>query len=253
MFCSNCGKQIADEAKFCDGCGAQQGVKVEVPNNRNDVYSSTESQQNKPKSNTKKIPTMTVKIIVIVVVLVAGSLIGKFVIAPSYTKEQTGGNGNNQGGQTITSQNDVPNPAYDAIFDGTYIVRMPAMFNMDTMSFAQKEADGVIYCGDYGYKDDLVKKIVAATYIPIHNLTEADKSLLENTARSELAMYEALDFCMVSYNMSGNYFSYTIEFDNLDMPQNYSKLYSIGYLEKNAPISMSETENRMIAKGAVKK
>lgn len=251
MFCSNCGKQIADGSKFCDECGAQQGVKAETPNNQNEVYSSAESQQNKPKSKAKKSPTMSVRILIVVVALIAGSLVGKFVIAPSYTNDQTAGN--NQGGQTITSQSNISNPAYDAIFEGTYIVRMPAMFNMDTMSFAQKNADGTIYCGDYGYEGDLVKSIYATVYIPIQNLTDADRSLLESAARAELAKFEALDFCKVSYNMGGNYFSYSYEFKNVDLSQNYSKLYSIGYLEKNAPISMSETEKRMIASGSVKK
>lgn len=26
MFCSNCGKELADNAKFCDGCGSQINV-----------------------------------------------------------------------------------------------------------------------------------------------------------------------------------------------------------------------------------
>lgn len=158
MFCSNCGKQIADGSKFCDECGAKQGVRVEITDKQNNVYSNTEAQQSEAKLNAKKSPTLSVKIIVIVIVLVAGSLIGKFVIAPSYTKWQTGGS--NQGGQTITSQINVTHTEYDAIFEGMNIVRMSTIFNMDTMSFAQKDADGIIYCGDYGYEGDLVKRIV---------------------------------------------------------------------------------------------
>lgn len=29
MFCSNCGKQLPDDAKFCNYCGAVQNVNVQ--------------------------------------------------------------------------------------------------------------------------------------------------------------------------------------------------------------------------------
>lgn len=31
MFCSNCGKNLADDARFCDGCGAQLGAPAAAP------------------------------------------------------------------------------------------------------------------------------------------------------------------------------------------------------------------------------
>lgn len=30
MFCSKCGKQLVDDSKFCNGCGAQQEVLTQV-------------------------------------------------------------------------------------------------------------------------------------------------------------------------------------------------------------------------------
>ncbi|MBQ6884361.1 MAG: zinc ribbon domain-containing protein [Clostridia bacterium] len=251
MFCGNCGKQLDENAKFCDECGAQQGVSAQINDNPNNVYSNTDAQKKETKPTTKKSSAMSVRILIVVIALIAGSLVGKFVIAPSYANDEP--EKNNLGGQTITSQSNVSNPAYDAILEGANIVRMPPFFNMDTMSFAQKNVDGTIYCGDYGYEGDLVKRIYSTVYVPIQNLTDTEKSLLESSAKAELAKYEALDFCTVNYNMSLNYFSYTIEFKNIDLAQNYSKLYSVGFLENNAPISMSETEKRMIDGGSVKK
>jgi len=31
MYCKNCGKQIPDDAKFCQNCGANQTEKTETP------------------------------------------------------------------------------------------------------------------------------------------------------------------------------------------------------------------------------
>lgn len=33
MFCSNCGKQIASDAKFCDGCGKAVATPQQTPQN----------------------------------------------------------------------------------------------------------------------------------------------------------------------------------------------------------------------------
>lgn len=37
-FCSNCGKQLDDKAKFCSACGASRPVQTENENKRNTVY-----------------------------------------------------------------------------------------------------------------------------------------------------------------------------------------------------------------------
>lgn len=61
MFCKNCGKRLADDAKFCDGCGAQLAATV----------SQTAPIQN-PKSKGKKIGG------IVMVVLGGLSVLGSF-------------------------------------------------------------------------------------------------------------------------------------------------------------------------------
>lgn len=48
MFCSNCGKEIPNETKFCSYCGAPQGGAVPNPSPSPEAVS-----QVKPKSNGK--------------------------------------------------------------------------------------------------------------------------------------------------------------------------------------------------------
>ncbi len=52
MFCSKCGKEIAENAKFCDGCGMQLGADVDagVQNNSNNT---SVGENSKPKVKSK--------------------------------------------------------------------------------------------------------------------------------------------------------------------------------------------------------
>ncbi len=70
MFCKNCGKEISDGTKFCNHCGASQQetaqpVKTGAP---------------APKNN-------TVKIAIVAAVALVCFVLGYFVIAPSFTKD----------------------------------------------------------------------------------------------------------------------------------------------------------------------
>ena len=37
MFCSRCGKEIADGSVFCNYCGAKQSVPAPAPGNKNGI------------------------------------------------------------------------------------------------------------------------------------------------------------------------------------------------------------------------
>ena len=42
MFCSRCGKEIADGSVFCNYCGAKQSVPAPAPENKNGIsFAST--------------------------------------------------------------------------------------------------------------------------------------------------------------------------------------------------------------------
>jgi len=38
MFCPNCGKQIPDNANFCEFCGARLNNNNNLVNNENNIY-----------------------------------------------------------------------------------------------------------------------------------------------------------------------------------------------------------------------
>ncbi len=245
MFCSNCGKQIPDNTKFCNHCGAQQSsgspaeTVAEVKTDSSTVKTSGD--------NNKKQPKKKANIVVILAAVLCAFLIGKFIIAPGPQPKHD-------------TKFEPPKPSlvtdngdYEAVFEGTYIVHFQSMFNMDMASFALKQADGTISCLDYGYKDDIVKQFVETIYIPVSEYDDAQKAELENSTRAEFADIEALSCASVTYKMSVNYLTVTCTFSDVDKEENYTELNNAGILETDTFISMSETEKVRLNEGFAKK
>ena len=260
MFCSNCGKQIPDNTKFCNYCGAQQ----QIIENTDSAPKTTVNQPeiaDTPTQQPKKAPKKKANIFIVLAVVLFASLIGKFVIAPLLVSDsgKNNGVGNqvSQSHQTTNNNNsstvNADNPAYEAIFDDTYIVHFQIFFNMETKNFAMEDDKGNIYCADYGYKDDVVKQWVKTVYIPVSEYTDTQKTELENTMKTQFATVDALNCCTVTYKMSTNYFTITCTYSDVDQASNYAELYSAGILQTNTFISMSATESTLLGQGFVKK
>ena len=245
MYCSNCGKQIPDNTKFCNHCGTQQtavnnDAEPKVNGNQQTVVDVSVQQP-------KKAPKKKANIFIVLAVVLCAFLIGKFVIAPSIdpTPEPDPEPSNPS---IVTDNGD-----YEAVFEGTYIVHFQSMFNLDTASFALKQADGIISCEDYGYEDDIVKQLVETVYIPVSGYDDAQKAELERTTRAEFADIEALSCVSVTYKMSVNYLTVTCTYSDLDKEENYTELYNAGMLNTKTFISMSETEKDRLNEGFAKK
>ncbi len=264
MFCSNCGKQLDENAKFCDGCGAQQGAGNDInsasnqqaPNSNPNVNANYQTSHTEPTPQAKKVSKKTTNIIIAAAIVLVAFLIGKFAIAPSMSSgggENTGGQSTSNTNSTYSSSNAISNSAYDDILTEAYIVHFQPMFNMDSASFVSKLSDGSIVCADYGYEGDQIIQWVETLYIPVTNYTDSQKTEAENNVRNNYAKLEALSCCNVKYKMGTNYLTVTVEFSDVDKAENYSALYQVGILTTNGPISMSATESGLIAQGAVKK
>lgn len=245
MFCSKCGKEISEDTKFCNHCGAQQGGAVnEKPSDK----------KNKAKKSPKKVMLSLAAMLVCY-------LVGSYVIAPAMLSDS--GEDNDTGNSSVQSQlsnennddssADSANPVYDAIFDDTYIVHFPTFFNMEMNNYAMKGNDGTIYCADYGYKDDVVKEWVETIYIPVSEYTDTQKLELENSMKSQFAKIDSLNCCTVDYKMSTNYLTITCTYSDVDKAENYTELYNAQILQANTLASMSETETGLLNQGFVKK
>ncbi|MBQ9846753.1 MAG: hypothetical protein IJO58_02935 [Clostridia bacterium] len=190
-------------------------------------------------------------------------IIGRFVIAPSlesdsdddgYT-EHTSSQYTPQ--QSTESNNDISvnqsSSAYDAIFDDTNIVHFQTFFGMETANFASKQAGNIICCADYGYKNDVVKQWVETLYVPVTGLSEAGKTQLETSLKTQYATFESLSCCTVEYKMGTNYLTVKFTYSNVDQAAKYNELYNAGILTTNSNISISATESTLLNQGFVKK
>ncbi|WP_405380499.1 zinc-ribbon domain-containing protein [Phascolarctobacterium sp.] len=250
MYCNHCGAPQPDGSKFCSNCGeklaADQAAAKQQPQSKSAPNTQQAAKTEKKKG---KLPVWGIALIAL-----AAFLLGQFVIAPAMSPNSDAGD--HSGSQSTQSQNGGntdANPAYEAIFNDTYIVHFQTFFNMEMESFALKQEDGIICCADYGYEDDVVKQWVETMYIPVSEYTDTQKTELENTMKTQFATVEALNCCSVTYKMSTNYFTITCTYYDVDKPENYGELYNAGVLPVNTFISMSATGDTLVNQGFVKK
>lgn len=261
MFCQNCGKKIADDAKFCDGCGAV--VNGTAPR-QTTAQSTVPVKKEKQK---KKTP-----IWLIILVALAAYVIGRTLIAPAMMSGSEQKNGTSYeettgGGQlSETFSFDVPdtpveadtqNAAYDEIFSSHYIVKMDTLFfGMDSAAFAKEDSDGMIDCIELGYQDDVVRAWVETVYIDISGMSETDKTALDSQLRDTYGALESLSYATISYNLGSSYYTLTIRLDDLDQSDVLHDAVDQGLIVVTGEadiLSMSMSESNLLAQGYVKR
>src|ERR1700684_3004346 len=91
MFCSKCGKENADDATFCGGCGAKIGAGVTE-------QAKASPPQAAPQATSKKRPSLTILIGggfigLVIIVIVIGVITKSGPPAPTGTNAASGSNG----------------------------------------------------------------------------------------------------------------------------------------------------------------
>ena len=245
MFCPKCGKELSGDSKFCPQCGAPHSAEGSAP-------------------KSKKAPKKG-KLLLPLAICLCAFLLGKFAIAPmlagpgdddgqpseSY-QESDNRQDRNETTDNSSQEQNSGSTAYDAIFADTYIVRFQDFFMMETANFAM-ESEGIIYCADYGYQDDVVKTWVETMYIPVSEYTDSEKTELEANMKAQFTAVEALSCCTASYDMGLNYFTISFTYADVDQEAVCTELYQAGLLTENTFISMAATEETLLSQGFVKK
>lgn len=259
MFCNQCGASQPEGSKFCSTCGADlTAAPAAAPATPKPQPATPQPAAGSHQSAGSKPPKKKTPIWLTAVIVLAAFLLGKFVIAPSMLSEpdDSSDNSGSQIQQTSSgteTESTIANPAYDAVFEDTYIVHFQMFFNMDTASFVKELENGTICCSDYGYQDDVVIDFVETMYIPVSEYTDDQKTEVESSVKASLSAVEALACCSVKYNMSVNYLTVTISYSSVDKAENYTALYNANILTENTFISMSETEKILLNDGFIKK
>lgn len=261
MFCQNCGKGIADNAKFCPHCGTVNNTASNSYNGGQSTDTvagnSSPAPQEKPKKKTKNI------IIALVAMLVAG-LVGKFVIAPAlvsdYDENTTQKQTTNRFEFEEIDDNVVTivNPDYTSVFTDRYIVNMDTVFyGLDSNAYVMVYSDGMIEKLEFGYKDDAISEMVDTLYYPISEATEEEVVAIETTLKEYVSPLEELNFCEVSYSKMGSFYSVVIKMEGLDNAENVNALsrtgIDFGLTGSGSLISMEKTDEGLLRSGFIKK
>lgn len=251
MFCQKCGKQIPDNSKFCNGCGAQV-ASVTSAQQVNNTAPRNEAQ--KPKK--KKFNFLSTLIVVVVVFFLAKAV--GYVIGNSYGK-----NGPKETepsisiSSTIAVEPVVTNSEYSKVFTDRYIVFVPTVFfGLESDCYVQVTEDGIVDHQQFGYKDDIVVEFVETVFVPAEGWSDADKQAYEQTIR-ETYGDTGMDFVTLgNINITGNYISFSLELKEMDKSENVRVAADAGIIIMDDTYSlwgMSDTDRALLAEGYIKK
>lgn len=287
MFCSNCGKQIPDNTKFCSYCGAQQAAGNNMnsaPNqqrytsgatgNQQPVYTANQPQRKPPK---KKKNNILVVFLVVLVMSGVGTMVGKSM-AKSYEDDSKSdgivldNNLDTKKTELPPAQENTPveestaeteeNPEYTKIFADRFIVQMPAMFmTKERASFAKVTEEGMVESMQIGSSDDVITDMIETIYIDVSTMSDSDKEAMDATLSGKYAEFENMDFLTISTNMGTSYYSFSCKMTNLDEKENLTAAIEAGLISVTTPgstdavdyLSMKSTESALLSGGYIKK
>ena len=262
MYCTKCGSQIPEGSKFCGSCGAMQQVAQQPVEHKTAQYSQVQPEVTSQPVEQGKKKSKGNKIVITCVVVLCAWIIGKIAggsMADSYNDDNYSnsdyestlnnaselGNIDDSGDAEVT----VANSEYTEIFTSRNIVEAPTfMMGMDSASFAAEVDNHCIQKVEFGYKDDVVLKMVQRMYIPIENYSSIDeiKNLYQEV--------EQADCCTVEYQDGNLFYTVAITCEDMDDLDNIAALYQLGMVSTATDrVSMKETEAGLIANGYVKR
>lgn len=277
MFCSKCGTQLADNTRFCTNCGAQIAAPAAAASEPQaapsyETYNAAASPAEDPVKKPKKGLSKAAKVIIVIAVLIVASGIGKAISTVFVNSTQNdnetlpvittqgntlfGGDDSTEAAAPETTEaaaEETDNPAYFAVLNEAYIVHFVPFFGLESESFVTTLENDIIYCLDFGYKNDTIKQWVETLYVPISGNSEEETDAVENNLRANFAAFDAYDCCTVEYNRGTSLLTVTITFNDVDTYDTYSALHELGLTETKTQLSMNETIKNFLAQGYIQK
>lgn len=280
MLCSNCGKEIPENTRFCNYCGADQTVKT--------GQGSSFSEVEPPK---REKPKKKKNILLVLVAVLAASSIGqiagrKFAQSGAEDKKPDSVVLDNSIDEKKKTEDKIPElkeiekpeietetetetepkaesvPAeaasYEQIFRDRNIVQSPQLFMMqDSAAFAKVDDEGTVECLEWGYKDDMIATLVRTLYVDITDLPESEKEAADSLVRAEIpAQWDGLDFVSIESNTGTSIYRISVKVEKLDEADILKQAIETGLIEATGEgefLSMSETEKMLLEEGYLKK
>jgi len=266
MYCSHCGKQISDNAKFCNFCGAEQVIY-----NQPSAAQSQPSWQQTPKAppvqsyqvpktppvqprpaqaapqgagNNKPKKSVGKKILIGFLVFVGVCLLSRAFLTPLFLKSLDKDEPSPMPPSETYTLPSLPvpsvetvNPDYTDIFFNCGITEFNESYSdpsLSTDSFVQVSENGVVEKLQLGYdpEEDTIIEMFDIVYVPTADYSEDQLTALDEVMRERLAPCELEGFCTVTYekySLDGCYKT-TVHFTDLNNGYNLARLSNLNIL-----------------------
>lgn len=254
MYCKKCGSQITEGSKFCGSCGAMQQVEQQAMEHGATQYSHGQPEVSSQPAVKEKKKSKGSKIAITCVIVLCAWIIGRIAggsMADSYNNDKQS---NNDSEITFNntynnSESKDANPKYKEIFTSHYIVESPSfILGMDSSCFAAEIDNGCIEKIEFGYKDDIVLKMINTIYVPIENYSSIEE------IRNIYHEVEQAECCAVEFETGNLFYTVTITCEDMDDAGNLAELYQLGMVSTaTGSVSMKESEAGLLKNGYVKR
>ena len=282
MFCSNCGKEITAEGKFCNNCGAPL-AQPEAPKEATAPQPVAEPvvQPAQPVVPAQPAVQPTQPVVpaqpvvqytqpggkkkgkggLIVLFIVLGLLVVSFIVntVQKIQEDNTPSDYSYNYDLALEDEDKAPveNPDYLEVFTSRNIIDTPALFmTEETSAIVSVDDEGMIEKIEFGHEDDTILEMCDTIYYPISEFTDAQVEAIDEAMRDTMSKADELDFCTVSYTTTDDYYIVTINSKDLDNALNLQSLSDAGVLGYDGfatSLSLNETVKNFIDQGYISK
>lgn len=259
MFCEKCGKEIADNVKFCPSCGNDRSMTYHNFTSGNSSNTVVENRNDASKEKSKKKKN---NVLIVLFAVVACGLFGRFVIAPAMLSGSDEKNFSTEPSNQFQFE-EIPdnavsllNPEYSEIFADNGIADLDTTFRgLESDAYVIQTTEGAVEKIEFGYEDDIVQEMVSTMYFPISNLSEEEIKDFETELKSYCSPLEKLGFCKVTHTRMNKFYCITVAVKGLDETENVEALAETEFFSNMSGliISMELTEEELLDEGYVKK
>ncbi len=279
MFCSNCGKEVSANAKFCDNCGApvaqptppatpaQPVVPTQpaqpvapaqpvVQPTQPVVPAQSAVQYTQPGSKKKKGKGGLIVLFIVLGLFVIGFIVN---IVQTVKENNTPSDYSYNYDLALEDEDKAPveNPEYMEVFTSRNIIDTPALFmTEETSAVVNVDDEGMIEKIEFGHEDDIILEMCDTIYYPISGFSDAQIEAIDEAMRDTMSKADELSFCTVSYTTTDDYYIVTINSKDLDNALNLQSLSDAGVLGYDGfatSLSLKETVKNFIDQGYITK
>lgn len=236
MFCSNCGKQIPEDAMFCSHCGARQAAGNHVnpaPDQQNYTPQTTGNQQPvfTPPQPKKASPKKTIGVIITLATILVVFFVGRFVVAPAMLRNSGGNSGDSGDSSHHAQQFGSTDYAYKETKTKIYVIQAEHLMSSQV----------TLIC-----HDDVVASIIGFSGVYDLSAFDVDELKKDVASAKEEARQNGLEDVEIRETEGSSTYSVNFSFTHLDRAGSEKAVELaakfMGFTAENGKIHIGATE-----------